>query len=286
MLTPRSPRNLVEAAVRARLVPAPCPGNAAYRPCCWSVSVQCWWGLSSRSLAAGGKQRPAGQSSRRRGAESIGGPSCPPHLGGCTGHRSHPGSGSVPSPGRLQPSREPRHGAEHLPGSVPAEPEPFLLPGASSPRRLLTINAVVREPRTDSSQAGTAAPAVPGGPVKLSHSISCNTSLRRALQPAPRGCPGPAESPGMAPAPSRRLLPFVPRALPCELRGSAYSTANGISPRATEANPFCCTQPVAAVAVPWRSGGMARHGTSWHGTAWHGTAWQLPKHSAHPQHPC
>ena len=65
--------------------------------------------------------------------------------------------------------------------------------GKDYPRRPFTINAVVQKPKSDSSEDGMSAPAVPGGPVKLSYSISCNTLPHGALQPTPsRGCGTPA----------------------------------------------------------------------------------------------
>lgn len=99
----------------------------------------------------------------------------------------------VPQPAHL--SQQYRHRAEHHCQSTPSNPQPFLLLGMKYPRCLFTIHTVVRAPVTDSSDDGTSALAVPGGPIMLSHSISCNTALYEALQPAPQGRPVPWDVP-------------------------------------------------------------------------------------------
>lgn len=157
----------------------------------------------------------------------------------------------VPQPAHL--SQQYRHRAEHHCESTPSNPQPFLLLGARYPCCLFTIHTALRAPVTDSSDDGTSALAVPGGPIKLSHSISCNTALYEALQPAPPralGCPHPHHN---------VCCHLCPQALQHEVHGSACGTANAISPRAIEANPFCCTPLEAAVAVPHRGGGVAQH---------------------------
>ena len=121
----------------------------------------------------------------------------------------------VPQPAHLSQQR--RHRAEHLCEGTPSNPQPFLLLGMRYPCCLFTIHTAVRAPVTDSSDDGTSALAVPGGPIKLSHSISCNTALYEALQPAPPcalGCPHPHSNPIKSPQcphiPSNTITPQCP----------------------------------------------------------------------------
>lgn len=166
----------------------------------------------------------------------------------------------VPQPAHL--SQQYRHRAEHHCQSTPSNPQPFLLLGMKYPRCLFTIHTVVRAPVTDSSDDGTSALAVPGGPIMLSHSISCNTALYEALQPAPQGRPVPWDVP----------IPITTSAATCVPEPCSMKYMDLLAAPLMQFHRGRLKQTHFA-ARRWRLRWQCLGGV----VVWHSTAWQLPR---------